>query len=129
MAIIIKAVAATAPREERTQTFTQSDAASGDILDLFKSLGKPAQYVRIRTASSSNLTVRLNVLKESYPVRNVVQFNQDPGASLYDLRNGPVLTVDPSIAPTNVGIETVLEGKINTLEVSWSTGTWEIFIK
>lgn len=71
MADIVKKVDRGVASAQRTQNFTEADAAvDGDILKIEESLGRVATHIVIEnTAGSGAMTVRFNVIRTIYPNR------------------------------------------------------------
>ena len=128
MAKIVKGVDRLIPSAERTQVFTDADAATGDIVDIFNSLGRHARKVRIETAGSSDLSIRRNVARNVYPLRIEGVFDGPLHGAPANLAQGQEI-IDGTIAAEIIGPDAVeLQGPLRDIEVTWSTGTWTLVV-
>lgn len=113
-----------------SQTFTNSDASTGDIIDILGSLGRHARQAVIYASASSNLTVRRNVRKEVFSRRKendgLGTHADAPADNLAD----KTIFIDGNQAQQVIGKSAArsvtINGPLKDLEVTWSTGTWEI---
>lgn len=112
MAIVLK---------PNSSLFTPKDLFSGDIIDVAGSLNKLGKIAYIKTVNNCDLKIKLNVLEVSFPESKLRM------PSLYD-KNQPVITKNKNSKFIDTTIETILKGEIETLEVFWSRGDWEITI-
>lgn len=70
MANITKTIDQALPRSQQYAVFTNTDAATGDVIRVADSLGRPADTLTIETSAGSNLTVRFNSKVTVFPTRN-----------------------------------------------------------
>jgi hypothetical protein len=103
--------------------------AAGDVFRIEDSLGKPASYVYIETATGTVLSIRLNGRVVTYPLRDARLNWPHPQP---DLEN-PIERQDESMAAISIGANEVWEFQ-NVLPVSdieivvWSAGSFELFV-
>lgn len=109
MADVVKKVDPSVPRNERHQTFTDSDASADDIILVKESLGKHATKVII-DASGGAMSVRFNVYQTQYPPRGQND-GLDPGTFGFEGVNlsDPRTRVDETADPIAIGSGDVLE--------------------
>lgn len=60
MANVSKTIDQALPRSQQYAVFTNTDAATGDVIRVATTLGRPADTVTIETSAGSNLVVRFN---------------------------------------------------------------------
>lgn len=106
MSTIIKAVDPASPLGGRSQTFTDSDFAADDILDIERTLFYPARIMEIDVESDASVQVRVNSQITYYPLytptkldgmapdlqTSTVLINTD--APSWTVENGQSLVVD-----------------------------------
>jgi len=127
MAKFAKPVDRLVPSSERAQVFTDADVSSGDILDILKTLGGPANKVVIETSGGSDLKVRRNVVRKIYPVRGDGVFDGPLHGQNLNLAQG-VEKIDNSMEAQPVGTDEIITGPVNDLEVTWTIGNWTIVV-
>jgi len=103
--------------------------AQGDYFMIEDSLGKPANYFYIETATGTDLSIRFNSKVVTYPLRDA-RLNWPVPEK--DLEN-PITRYDSSMAAVPIGAGEVWEFSgvipISDIEiVAWSTGSFEIFV-
>jgi len=126
MAKIVKKVDRIIPSTQRSQVFTSVDASTGDILDLYTTLGKNAALVRIETVGSSDLSIRRNVSQTIFAQRTDDIFSGPLTGGNINTASGMDIT-DQSVAAEIIGPGSgQLLGPVKDLEVTWTTGTWTI---
>jgi hypothetical protein len=102
---------------------------AGDVFMIEDSLGKPASYFYIETATSTVLSIRLNSRVVTYPLRDARLNWPVPQP---DLEN-PIERFDDSIAAVEIGANEVWEfqGVLPVADVEivvFSAGSFEIFV-
>jgi hypothetical protein len=103
--------------------------AQGDVFLIEESLGRPAKYLYIETASGTDLTIRLNGRVITYPLRDARLNWPVPER---DLEN-PVERQDTTMAAIAINAEDVFEidGVLPIRDiqiVAWSAGSFEVFV-
>jgi len=103
--------------------------AAGDVFMIENSLGKPASYFYIETTAGTDLVIRINSRVVTYPLMDArLNWPVPPR----DLAN-PIERFDTSMAAIEVGADEVWEfqGVLPVADVeivTWTTGTFEIFV-
>lgn len=105
--------------------------AAADIFKIEDSLGRPASYVRIETSAGCNLVIRLNsqVVQYKLKAENKNHVIQAPNL---DLAN-PITSTDGTMAsiPISEDFTWTLHDVLPVSDiqiVSWSSGTFEVFV-
>ena len=129
MTIISKPVDRLVPSAERTQVFTQADLSTGDIIDIFTTLGKNAKQVRVETLGGSDLAIRRNVVHTIFPDRTGDDRWATPLNEPYKNLALGVQKIDDTIGYEIVGTDVTLLGLTKDLQVTWSSGTWIIVVE
>lgn len=133
MANITKTIDQALPTSQRYAVFSNTDAATGDVIRVATTLGRPADTVTIDTSAGSNLTVRFNSKATVSQVRNYPE-NEKFG---WTLMGYPNLTVDEemdtgtgsiTIGNTSALTYTINDLAISDIVVTYTTGTWSITI-
>lgn len=102
--------------------------AVGDLFMIEDSLGCPADYLYIQTDDSSNLKIRINGRVVTFPLRDTTLNWPVP---LPDL-TAPTVRQDTTMAAIDIGTDDwEMDGVLPVRDieiVSWSTGTFAIFV-
>ncbi len=127
MADITKKVDRGVPSIERTQSFTQGDAAPGDIIKVEDSLGRPGKSLRIEAVTGS-AQFRFNVVNTVYVNRSESglmysdgQPNPGSGLVYLDRSKGSIWVEAGTTWTSN-------EFPIRDIEVVTRSGTFDIFV-
>ena len=105
MSDIIKKVDRGVPSAQRTQNFTEVDAAAdGDILKIEESLGRVAMHVVIENKTGGAMTVKFNVIRTVFPNRTKEDYD-NPYPEMYknlalgqvvEDTTGALVTINPT---------------------------------
>lgn len=131
MAKIVKKVDRLVPSTHRTQTFTQADMSSGDIIDIKTTLGRAAKSAQLTHSGSGGLTLRRNVLHKLYPTRLVDPHGGVEGGMYQNLSLEQEI-IDASVIAesdhTDAHTNETIEGPLTSLQIVWTSGTWQLTI-
>lgn len=130
MSDIIKKVDRGVASAERTQSFTEADAGTGDILKIQESLGRVARHI-VLEAGSAELTIRFNVVRTIYPDRTREEYD-NPYPEMY--KN---LALGQTVEDTTGALVTINAGDtfeldndlpVKDIKLVAATGTFTIFV-
>jgi hypothetical protein len=131
MAKIVKKVDRIIPSAQRTQTFTQADMSSGDIIDIKTTLGRPAKSAQLTHSASGGLSLKRNVLHKLYPTRLVDPHSGIESGMYLNLSLEQEVIDDTVVAEsdhTDAHTNETIEGPLTSLEITWTSGTWQLTV-
>lgn len=131
MANVIKTIDQSLPRAQQYAVFSNTDAATGDVIRVATTLGRPADTITIDTSASSDLVVRFNSKVTVFPKRNYPENEKFGWASEQNLTQG--VELDTGSHSITIGGATAASYSRNDLAISdivvtYTTGTWTITV-
>jgi hypothetical protein len=129
MAIFSKPIDKGIPAILRRQSVDSTEISSGDIIDVKTLLGNSAaRSMHVTTSSGSDVSVRYNVIRKVYPQRQPADGFGTAADLPYKHIGNEVIhidqTMDPIPLPADHKSEHAELGPIESIEVTWTSGTW-----